>query len=183
MSSQHYLRGGPTGDVARMWAAAMLIVSIGLAAAVRSLPLSAIFAIIGFVSLYRIFKPPQPGSFVDLGPDHLVLNSLLRIEIRYRDIESADFRRFSLCGPLRAIVNVFIALGRTAGGNTPWEGRAGEIDSTAVIIRFRKTLWLPLPLPPFILPRKSFGFYFQDPPAFLSDISERLSAEGVESNP
>ena len=144
----------------------------------RSLPLSAIFVMMSLVPLYRIFKPAQPNLFVDLHPDHLVLNALLRIKMPYRDIEGADFRRFSLPGPLRAIMNCFIAFGRLTGANTPWEGLAGEVDRAAVIIRFRRILWLPVLLPPFILPRKSFGFYFQDPPAFLEDISGRLSAEG-----
>jgi hypothetical protein len=106
--------------------------------------------------------------------DYVVINMLIRRKIAYRDIASADFEVYSQPALVRIVANTCIAFGRLFGGRSPMIGKPGEVNRDVVRLRFARTLWAYLPLPPFIIPTRSAWLRVDDASGLRSDIRQRL---------
>ncbi len=164
------------GSINRLWGLILLAGSLAAMAILRSPLALVIFGISALIGAYGIVRPARPGFFVELDVDHLIINVLAPVKIPYDDIASADFYRHKEGEFVRALQNFAIALSRPFGGQFPYVGKPGEVDSRVVELKFKGWKWLHFVFPPLRLPRRSWLLAIGDDALSLrSDLLERLS--------
>ena len=169
---RYYFSGMRVGNIARLWSAALVIGSVVAMAILRNPLAWGIFGVGALGGVYGMFRAREPKWFVELAENHLVVHGPVQIEIGYDDIASADYYRYR-GGVAGALENFGILLGRISGRQ--WEyGAPGEVNKSAVELRFNGIKWKFFPLPPFILPRRRWLLAVEDAPSLRAEIDQRL---------
>ena len=173
--SRHYF-SFQVGGISRFWGVLLLVSSLVAIAILRTPVAVVIFGMSTLGALYGLLRPAKPGFFVDLATEHLTINVMTVVKIPYEDIASADFYRYRDGKFVRALQNLAIGLSRIVGGQFPYVGQPGEVDKGVVELKFNGWKWLYFPVPPFLIPRKSWLLRVDDAASLRSQIRQRLSA-------
>jgi len=172
---RYAFRGVAPTQLGRYASAFSLILSVFLALIVWSVVWSPFFALLGVGGLYGILRPAQPGWYVELQEDGILVNMLTTSKIQYRDIRNADFFVYHLGEFLRAAANASISLGRLFGGTSPMFGKLGEVDRERIKLEFGRWRWFYVPFPPFLFPSRAVLLWVEDASGLLGEVQSRLS--------
>jgi hypothetical protein len=169
---RYYFSGMRVGNIARRWSAGLLAGSLVAMAILRNPVAWGIFGVSALASAYGMFRAKEPKWFVELGENHLVVHGAVKTKIGYDDIASADYYRYR-GGVAGVLENFGVLLGRIFGRQ--WEyGAPGEVNKSAAELRFSGIKWKFFPLPPFVLPRRSWLLAVEDAPSLRAEIDQRL---------
>ncbi len=173
---RYYFSGIAVTPSRRAVSAFLIVLNVFLMALSRIVWGYVVFGLFSLGGLHGLLRPSQPGLFVELQNDHLLVNALiLRRRIYYRDIASADFYVYRQGDWVRGVLNSAMAFSRIFGGLPPTAAKPGEVDREIVELKYTRTRWVWFPFPPFVLPRSSSAFRVDDPASFRDELRRRLS--------
>ena len=167
-------------QLGRYWSAFLVGSSMMLALLVHSVIWSPILVLFATGGVFGLLRPAEPGWYVELRDDGVIVNMLTRRKIAYSDISTAGFYVYRHNAVVRSLANASIAFGRLFGGQSTYLRRAGEIDRDSAELRFGRVLWVYLPFPPFLLPSRSLWLKVENPSRLLSELDGRLPARTVQ---
>lgn len=152
----------------------MFIASLAAIFILRNPVATGIFAVSAAAAVYGMIRAKEPDFFVELLEDYLVIKSLLRIRIRYDDISTVDFyrQRRGLAG---AVENFGILMGRLFGNQIEDAREPVEASESKIELKFNGIKWQFFPLPPFMIPRRSWLLHVEDAASLREEINRRLS--------
>jgi hypothetical protein len=177
---RYYFSGRRNQNPVPIWVIPYFAVAAVVVVASHSVTLAvAVFAPAGALLAMRIFRTRQQDGrafYVEIGADGLLVNLGLITEIAYEDIKSAELPRFALPGPLRPLLIISSLLSLAFGGPRFPSGRKGEIDQESVELKFRRTVWLSVAFPPFMLPKRSWRLHLENAASLQIDLATKLEA-------
>jgi len=173
---RYYFAGIAVTPLNRYWSAFLIVLNVFLMALVRTVYAYVIFGLFALGGLYGLTRPAKPGFFVELWRERLLINALTSHSVACRDIASADLYVHKNGAAVRRILNFSVWLSRLFGGQERYVGEPGEVDEDTVEVKFAKTLWMYMPFPPFILPRRSWRLRVEDAASLRDEINRRLPA-------
>ncbi len=167
--------GGPVGLQARPLAPVILLLSVLVIIAISQSILAIFLSVaVAAVCFYFWLRPPDLNFRVEVHPRELVIRLVTVTRIRYSEIQEVDLHRWEHQGVTRAIRNGMIKGTNFFGASYELEGAKGELDRGAVIMRFNQIVWVLMPFPPFVLPRKNWLLLVEDAESLLAEIRKRL---------
>src|SRR5437870_781205 len=107
-------------QLGRYWSAFLVISSLLLAWVAQSLVWSPILALFALGGVYGLLRPAEPGWYVELQDDGIIVNMVTRRKIAYRDISSAGPFVYRHSALVRFLANASIAFGRLFGGQSTY---------------------------------------------------------------
>jgi len=172
---QFRFRGAPVGLQARPLTPVILLLSLVIIAVSQSILAIVLLAAVVAVAGYFWWRPPDLDFCVEVLEDGLRVRLVTANRIRYSDITEADFRRWEHRGIVRFLRNCVLAISNFFGASWELEGRKGEVDRNSVMVRFRRTILVWMPFPPFVLPKKSWLFIVEDADLLVAEIQKRVN--------
>jgi hypothetical protein len=173
--SRYYALGGGHGTSSAQLRGILLIgLSVAAAALWRTPIVMVPAAILAVVGVAQLVRPARPGVYVEVREKELVLNVLFPIRIPFENIQTVSHPPYRDGAVMRLLVNCAVALNRLTGGDLPWWGRKGEIDRSSVEVRFKKRMWVFVPIPPFYWPRAFWYLTVENAPLLKDELEGGL---------
>jgi hypothetical protein len=159
----------------RLWAGIGIVLLPLVAVLLWPSLLSPIFVLAALVNLYSLLRRAEPGWYVEVRDDGILVKTLGAHKLSYRDIRSAAFRVYRYGTLVRVAANANIAFFRLLGQRLRPVGKESEVARDTVELKFGRWRLLCTPFPPFLFPYRALRFRVKDAPSLLKEIQDSLS--------
>jgi hypothetical protein len=131
------------------------------------------------VAAYFLIRPPSHVWYVETAEDSLIVKLLTTTRIELRGVRSVELWRLEYPTLIRGFLNLFVMFDRLFGGRL--ETIKPDAPPRDVIVRFRKWVWVFMPLPPFVIPKRNWVLMVEDAELLRDDLNKRLGLPAREA--
>ena len=163
-------------DRGKLRAIFIIVSSLFWLALVDALVVRAVSAVWLLAGAWLFLRPARedPGFYVEIEDQHVVINALWRRRIPYTIISKAEFRRYNSGDLGRIFATTAIFVGRLFGSTSQPLGSKGETDPETVQLTFDRLHWMLVAIPPFILPKREWFLPVTEPDRLITEVNARL---------
>ncbi len=172
-------------DYMRFLSAALMVSSLVIMVVIQTWAGYVIFGLSAAAGAYGVFGRPRPSFYVELGEDCLVMKALFKRWIPYVDIESAEFYKNEYSEIRQALEKFAVRWNHLFGGQFEEVSPRGQTDPRTLVLRFRRTLWAIVLLPPFLLPTrvwKLLPMAHEDASSLRAEIARRIPQHAIDAS-